>query len=435
MLEDLLSQAQNLAEQTEIFQVSSRSTPVSFEANRLKSVDDRDSNGVALRIIKNGRIGFSSTTNMADMNGLVARAVEILPFGAKASMEFPPASQYADIPTFDQATSDLKPEELVETGSHIIDKLHTEWPDVMWSASLSKTIATTRLLNSNGCHAEETTSAISIGVEGTLVKGTDMFFAWESQSTCYPTLDISKIVRSIERKLYWAEDVAPAPNGSIPVIFTPSAVADLLLEPLLEGFNGTNIVQGSSPLIEKLTTQMLDPRITLWNDPTIPYIPGSSAFDDEGIPCNRLPLIQKGVISNFIFDLQTAGQAGVRSTGNAHRGLGSQPAPDSSVLIIDPGETTFSEMIAGYSKALIVESFLGAGQGNTLGGDFSANVLLGYAVENGKVVGRVKDTMVAGNVYNILKNLDALGSESEWVEGFLLAPALSCTGVSVSSKS
>ena len=104
MLEDLLSKAQTLADQTEIFQVSSRSTPVSFEANRLKSVDDRDSNGVALRIIKNGRIGFSSTTNMADMNGLVARAVEILPFGAKASMEFPPANQYADIPTFDQAT-------------------------------------------------------------------------------------------------------------------------------------------------------------------------------------------------------------------------------------------------------------------------------------------------------------------------------------------
>ena len=91
-------------------------------------------------------------------------------------------------------------------------------------------------------------------------------------------------------------------------------------------------------------------------------------------------------------------------------------------------------MIAGHKSALVVESFLGAGQGNILGGDFSANVLLGYAVENGEVVGRVKDTMVAGNVYAILETLGALGSEPEWVGGSLQTPAVCCNGVSVSSK-
>ena len=271
-------------------------------------------------------------------------------------------------------------------------------------------------------------------MEGTLVKGTDMLFVWEGQSTCRPSLDTATIIASIERKLRWAEHVAAAPTGQVPVIFTPGAVADLLLEPLLEGFNGRNIVQSSSPLIERLGSLMLDPRITIWDDPTIPYIPGSQAFDGEGVPSNKLGLVQEGVIANFIYDLQTAGQAGAASTGSAHRGLGSQPGPDTSVIVIDPGDTPFADMIAGYSKALVVESFLGAGQGNTLGGDFSANVLLGYTVENGKIAGRVKDTMVAGNVYNILKELDALGSESEWVDGSLRTPALSCTGVSVSSK-
>ena len=61
-------------------------------------------------------------------------------------------------------------------------------------------------------------------------------------------------------------------------------------------------------------------------------------------------------------------------------------------------------------------------------------MLLGYAVENGVVIGRVKDTMLAGNVYTIFKKLDALGSELEWVDGALRTPAISCTGVSVSSK-
>jgi PmbA protein len=434
MLEEILAQALKQADQAEVYQVTSKSTPISFEANRLKSVDARDSTGIALRIIKDGRIGFSSTSDMSDMDGLVARAVEMLPFGAKASMEFSAESEYAAVPTFDQATADMKAEALVETGTKLIDQLHADWPDIVWSAGVSKSVSSTKLLNSRGCHAEETTSAIGIGMEGTLVKDTDMLFVWEGQSSCRPTLDTVAIIASIERKLHWAEQVAAAPTGQIPVIFTPGAVADLLLEPLLEGFNGRNIVQGSSPLIEKLGSLMVDPRITIWDDPTIPYIPGSGAFDGEGVSTNKLPLIQQGVIANFIYDLQTAGQAGTVSTGSAHRGLGSQPGPDTSVIVIAPGDTTFADMIAGYPKALVVESFLGAGQGNTLGGDFSANVLLGYAVENGVVVGRVKDTMIAGNVYNILKNLDALGSEMEWVEGSLRTPAISCTGVSISSK-
>lgn len=434
MLEEILAQALKQADQAEVYQVTSKSTPISFEANRLKSVDARDSTGVALRIIKDGRIGFSSTSDMSDMDGLVARAVEMLPFGAKASMEFSAESEYAAVPTFDQATADMKAEALVETGTKLIDQLHADWPDIVWSAGVSKSVSSTKLLNSRGCHAEETTSAIGIGMEGTLVKDTDMLFVWEGQSSCRPTLGTVAIIASIERKLHWAEQVAAAPTGQIPVIFTPGAVADLLLEPLLEGFNGRNIVQGSSPLIEKLGSLMVDPRITIWDDPTIPYIPGSGAFDGEGVSTNKLPLIQQGVIANFIYDLQTAGQAGTVSTGSAHRGLGSQPGPDTSVIVIAAGDTTFADMIAGYPKALVVESFLGAGQGNTLGGDFSANVLLGYAVENGVVVGRVKDTMIAGNVYNILKNLDALGSEMEWVEGSLRTPAISCTGVSISSK-
>jgi PmbA protein len=77
---------------------------------------------------------------------------------------------------------------------------------------------------------------------------------------------------------------------------------------------------------------------------------------------------------------------------------------------------------------------MGAEQGNILGGDFSGNVLLGYKIENGKIVGRVKDTMVSGNVYKILKDIAAIGSEVKWVGGFLQTPPFYCKALSVSSK-
>ena len=432
--EEVLALAQKHADQAEVFFVSSRSIPVSYEGNRLKSVDTRESSGMALRIIKDGRIGFSSTTDMEDKEGLVARAVEMLPFGARAHLDFPAASEYAHVPTYDEGTAALQSASLVETGGALIDRMHLAWPDVVWEGRVSQSVSTTRLLNSAGLVAEETSSSMGLGIEGTLVRDTDMLFVNGRASSCRPNLDMEAVVAALTRKLQWSERLAASPTGQVPVIFTPQAVAGLLLGPLLAGFNGRNIVQQSSPLIEKLGSRILDPRITVWDDPTNPYIPGSRTFDDEGVPATRFPLVRQGIIANFLYDLQTAGQADTTSTGSAHRGLASQPGPGPSVIVIEPGDTTFADMIAGHEKALVVDSFLGAGQGNILGGDFSANVLLGYAVENGEVTGRVKDTMVAGNVYAILEALSALGSEPEWVGGSLQTPALCCNGVSVSSR-
>ena len=85
-------------------------------------------------------------------------------------------------------------------------------------------------------------------------------------------------------------------------------------------------------------------------------------------------------------------------------------------------------------KGLIVEHLLGAGQGNALGGDFNANVLLGYKVENGAVTGRVKDTMVSGNVYKVLNDSISIGKDGRWLGGSLYSPSILCDNVSVASK-
>ena len=431
-MEALLKKAKGQADQAEVFWITSRDTPITLEANRLKNIETRESTGIGLRILKEKRIGLSSTSRLSDTDGLMARALEALSFGPEAAMELPPAQPYSDVPIYDPETAELTIEAIADLGQGLVDTMHQRWPDVLWDCHLQRTVATQRILNSQGCSAEYTGSILSLFVEGTLVRDTDMLFVMEGQSSCHPITDTSSIIAALDQKLEWAQESVSAPRGKVPVIFTPWGVADLLLEPLLLGFNGRSIVQGTSPLVGKLGEQLLAPSLTIWDDPTIPYIPGSRACDDEGIPSRRLPLVQNGVVSNFLFDLQTAGQAGAQSTGSASRSPGSLPRPDSSVVIIEPGETSFSEMIASQKEALIVESLLGAGQGNILGGDFSANVLLGYRVEEGAVVGRVKNTVIAGNVYQALTEIEALGAETQWIGGSLQSPAICCRGVTVS---
>ena len=113
----------------------------------------------------------------------------------------------------------------------------------------------------------------------------------------------------------------------------------------MSGFGGKTVLQGASPLVGKLGERLLDERFNLWDEPTYPYAPGSRMCDDEGIPSKRLPLIDKGAIANFLYDLQTAAQAGTESTGSAHRGLSTLPSPGPSVIMVGEGDALYDDMI------------------------------------------------------------------------------------------
>ncbi len=91
-------------------------------------------------------------------------------------------------------------------------------------------------------------------------------------------------------------------------------------------------------------------------------------------------------------------------------------------------------MVKGIQEGLVIELLMGAEQGNILNGDFSGNVLLGYKIERGEITGRVKNTMVSGNVYQVLRQLEAIGNEPRWVGGFILTPCLYCSNLSVATK-
>ena len=172
----------------------------------------------------------------------------------------------------------------------------------------------------------------------------------------------------------------------------------------------------------------------MWDDATIAYRPESRSCDDEGMPTQCTPLIEQGAVANFLYDLQIAALAHTQSTGNGRRNRGALPAPAATALVIAPGNTAFVEMVNDMKEGMVIEQLMGAEQGNILSGSFSGNVLLGYKVENGNIIGRVKDTMVSGNIYQVLKDITAIGSETKWVGGFLNTPHLYCPSLSVATK-
>jgi PmbA protein len=432
-MEEILSLAKKMADQAEVFQITSRRTPVKFQANVLKQIETKESTSTALRVIKNGKIGFAQVSGAIQPQEIVNMALETSEFGTVAKFEFPGPTTYSAVEIFDPQTNQVSLSDMVNLGEELIGAIKKHSPDISCEAIISKGAAKVHLINSSGSQALYEKSFFSLGVEGMIVEGDDILFVGDSQSSCHPLLNFKDIVDEVVMQLELSKKKVSLSTQQMPVIFKPDGVASALITPLIMAFNGKLVLMGASPLKDKRGQQIFDRKLSLWDDATIPYRVASSPCDDEGIAGQRTPFIEEGTIAQFYYDLQTAGLANARSTGNGSRS-GGMPSPSVNSLVIQEGKMPFADMVKDIKLGLVIEQLMGATQGNVLNGDFSGNVLLGYKIENGEVAGRVKDTMVSGNIYQVLKEIEAVGKDGKWVGGMLFTPSFYCSGVSVATK-
>jgi PmbA protein len=203
---------------------------------------------------------------------------------------------------------------------------------------------------------------------------------------------------------------------------------------LIHGLNGKNVYRGISPMAGREEERLFDEKLTVVDDPTLDGRPGSSSHDDEGVPGRRNTLVDQGRLTGYIYDLKTAALARTEPTGNGKRSLFSPPSPSFSNMIVGNGETPVGDIIAGVDRGLLVETPLGLGQGNVISGAFSNSLSLAFKIERGEIVGRVKDISVAGNIYQDLRQIEALSLESEWVYGGIRLPYILLPKLNVVTK-
>ena len=437
--ERLLDLAKRAHGNAEVFGVTSERRRVEFEANRPKNIGLNQSFGVALRTINtDGRIGFSSTSDIDKVDELVDRAGVLAEYGAEAKFEFPGASEYPSVQSYDDGTADVTDQELLEFGRKVIDAILSEFPEALCSVDLSRSTGHQRLLNSAGVDANHRYTACGMTMAVELIRGTDMLSVWDGTVSTSPIgePDVNRIAEKLLNKLRNSETIVDAPSSDdIPVVFSPVGFNSTFIPPLVSGFNGKNVATGSSPLIDRWGEKMIDERISIYDDPLRPMTPVARAMDDEGLPSRRIDFVKNGVIGEPFLDLQTAGEIGKTSNGCGMRSVATTPSPSLSFVTIDSGDTPDDAIIGSVERGILVEQLLGAGQGNELGGDFRANLSLGFLIENGEVVGRVKDTMISGNVYDTLNRVEAIGATPESVWGTRSIPWVRTRGVQVASSS
>jgi len=418
---DILTMLKKQAEQVEVFNLENEKTTVEFEANQLKACAVTRTKGTAVRVIRKGRLGFSASTDRMAVDKLAANVLESAAYGDQTSFSFADPKSAIPVRTYDKAIAELPINRLIEIGQEILDLILPVDPIVRCNLSLARGLVSANIRNQKGLDVSFQTSPLTLSITLNRMEENDVLIRYEQFGATVWEKDYLAFAHRLAEQLKLARKLTTIKPGRMPVLFSPAGAQALIL-PLSEALNGKEVYKGTSPIKDKVEEKLFDEKITLVDDGTMDGCFGSTPYDDEGVPRSRNVLIEKGVLKSFIYDLKTAAQAGTQSTGNAVRSLFTQPDVSFGNVILQPGRTPLRDIIASIDEGILVESLLGLGMGNTISGAFSNPLDLAFKIEKGEVVGRVKDLSIAGNIYDLLKDVAAVSQEAQWNYNFFYAP-------------
>ena len=416
----------------ELFQLKSYRLSVDFENNKFKGIDEGETNGFAVRVMKNNKIGFAYSTGKENLKELIELALGSAEFSKEVSFKF--ARHVDKIPSvqcFDESIVNEDRNVAIELGREFVEFIRSLKDGLQAGFSMQRSVFEESIVTSEGFESTFKKTVKSVSAGGVFTKeGNFLEVSAGEARSLNGTFDLETMKDKLKSNVLAANMNVKVPSGKYPVIFTPFSIGEVL-RPLLIALNGQNVLKGFSMLKGKLGQTIFSSELTLIDNPLLSGGAYSFPFDDEGIVSHRKELIAKGQVRNFLADLDTASKLHIYG-GNAQRGLSSIPQPSSSNLILQTGSTPFNNMIKVPKKVLIIENLMGTMMGNVIGGFVTGNIELGYLVENGAIVGRVKDVMINFNVFDVLKDI-AVSKENIWTDKYI-APYIYLPSVSISSK-
>jgi len=196
-----------------------------------------------------------------------------------------------------------------------------------------------------------------------------------------------------------------------PVVFDPNMGQDLLGD-ILQAVSGEAIFRKSSFLVGRLGEDVMAKQLTVIDDGTIKKGLGSRPFDDEGLMTRKTMVIERGRLVNYLLNTYTARKLGLKSTGNAGRGLVGAPTVEAGNFYIEPGVHTPEAIIGSVKRGLYVTELIGFGV-NIVTGDYSRSAS-GIWIENGELTFPVQGVTIAGNLKEMLVDIEMIGNDLDF---------------------
>lgn len=390
-----------------------------FSANvrmrELENLKEAGSRAAGLRILIGRKTGSSYTSDLsaAGIAHLVKSAIELADITTDdPHADLPEPGELGSIPgdlqLYSPDVEGLPTNVKVDAARRAEDAALSADPRIANSEGASFDTHTGRHIfaNSRGFAGEYRSSYCGISTVPVAREGESMERDyWESSARRFAALEAPEAVgRKAAARALRRLNAVKVDTRNVPVVFEPRT-ARSLLDNVFEAVHGMLIYRHESFLTGKLGEKVAGDNVTVIDDGTLPGLFGTSPFDDEGVPSRRTVVIEHGVLKSYLLNSYAARKLGMKTTGNASRGLTGNAGIGHGNFFLEQGVQTPEQMIAGIADGFYVTELIGMGV-NIVTGDYSRGAA-GIWIRNGELAFAVSEVTIAGNLQDMLRNLEA----------------------------
>ncbi len=427
--------------QHEVYLFDSESRTSEWSEGKPENEFVKKSHGAGLRIIDQGRTGFSYTNRMDEP--AISDMVENALAGAVSTA----ADPFREVPTspmiqgndLDLVDATLSSEGFSGRAKFLKDleadvkRRDPRFTKILRS-SYREGLHREAIVNSRGVTREGEGTSVSFSLAAVAVEGSETqvgygFQAVRHHSDLKPAWVVDRAVEHT-LSLFGGRQL---PSGRYHLVLDPQVSAEML-ELFATVLRADQVLKGRSFLAGKVGQPIGASTLTIVDDARLRRGLASGLFDGEGLPTQRTVLVEKGTLKGFLQDSYTAKKSGAKPTGSAGRGsYKSLPDPQASNFFLEPGHATPEMILKEVGSGIYVRSLLGLHTVDTVSGEYSLGVM-GQRIEKGKLTHGVRGVTIAGSMLELLNHVAAVGSDLVW-SGSIGAPTLWIKDVSVGGNS
>ncbi len=419
LIDTIIRAGEVLVGEVEVYIAGGESVSAELKKTKIGIASGSHAMGLGIRTIDHGRIGSSATTDPAAWRKCLDAAVSSGTLATPQEWGGLPQPSLHDLPLLSFDPEVRIEAGIAETAIYKMLKGAEEYPVNVMSGSADLSTGYLTLANSHGVRYSTKKSSFSVSLEAI----SDQSTGYEFDHSVTMSVDPENVGKKAAFFAHHGRSGEDLPTGDYSLVLSPMALAQLLGNVFVPAVNGRSVHAGRSKLAKSLGELVADTSISMYDDPFRTYGPGSTWWDAEGIPTRRIDIVRDGVLTEFLYDLKTGYRYGKSSTGSALRsGYGGLPGIGYHNLVFDGPRSDIRD-----EPAIYVHDVVGAHTANPMSGDFSVEISNPSWVEDGDFGNPVRKAMYAGNVFDLLKEIEGI-AHGERVIGSMVLPEVRLSG-------
>ncbi|MFX0096270.1 MAG: TldD/PmbA family protein [Candidatus Hodarchaeota archaeon] len=418
ILEKTIKKAEAKGIEAEIFFVYREVTDCSFENNILNEFGTGVSRGVGIRVIRNNKLGFSSTNTITEKSlekGL-DRAISLANVNRENPfIGFAEAKKDRTKAFLDPKVSNLPYSYFIENARDLLnntqDTLRKRGIDAVISGGLIRGVGRMRILNTLGLDIQYEKSILKKGIGGKAINPLSLECEVSESLAKGVGKSIEELSDEFVKTLAFSLKPAKVDKISGQVLFHPDSFIQILSYTLGPAISGENVCRGRSFLANSINKQIACEKLQIYDWGNLDSLFNSRPYDGEGMPTRKNDIIEAGILKSFIYDIEWGNRAGKGSTGNAQRSYSGVPMISLNSFFVPP--TANMSLMGQLDSGFYVRDVSGAHTSNSVTGDFGVGIIQAYRINRGEIEKLVYGATIADNCINLLKSVQEVDNDIE----------------------